>query len=389
MIDIEKVRADTPAMAHRIYLNHAGSSLMPAPAFAAMTDYLEREQAIGGYETAEERTADAARFYQEAARLYGCSAEEIAFCTSDSDAWLKLFLSLHFSAGDRIVTTQLDYGSHFVSFIQMARKGVETIVIGCDSNGDLDLIALENAVDERTRLITTSHVPTSGGTISAAAKIGEIARKAGVPFVLDACQSSGQITVNVREIGCSALTATGRKYLRGPRGSGLLYVEHAFLEELEPAALDQFGVELLSASHYRLLAGSRRFENFEVSHAARVGLGAAIAYANAIGIPCIEERIRELGQVCRQLLAEVPAITVQDRGRHLGGIVTFSVRGRTADEICQYLLAHHVHVSVSSGSGGLVDFQARGIQSLVRASVHYFNTVGDIRQMVRLLARLP
>ncbi len=388
MIDMERIRIDTPATTRIAHLNNAGASLMPAPAFHAMIDYLQTEQMVGGYEAAMERTADTACFYEQAAQLYGCASDEIAFCESDSQAWLKFFHSLTFVPGDRIVTTQLNYGTHFVSFIQKARKGVETVVIGCDAHGDIDLHALEKSLDERTRLITLCHIPTSGGTVSPAAKVGQIAREAEVPFVLDACQSSGQIPVNVREIGCTAMTATGRKYLRGPRGTGLLYVKRSFLEELEPFALDQYGVELLDSSHFRLLDDARRFENFEVNHAARVGLEAAMAYANEIGLDHIGERIMSLGNDCREMLKEVPSVTLHDHGRQLGGTVTFSLSGHTPDEIRQYLKAHGVNISVTSGPGGLIDLQARGVESLARASVHYFNTTEEIREMTRLLGRM-
>ena len=386
MIDIDRVRADTPACSRIAHLNNAGGSLMPGPAFDAMIDYLQREQAIGAYETAAEREPDTARFYREAARLYGCSPEEIAYCESDTQAWLKFFHSLPFSPGDRIVTTRLNYGSHFVSFIQKARQGVETVVVGCDASGDVDLHGLERSLDGRTRLIAMSHIPTGGGTICPAVEVGRIARDAKVPFVLDACQSSGQIPVNVREIGCTAMTATGRKYLRGPRGTGLLYVERSFLGRMEPAALDQHGVELLDANRFRLLDGARRFENFEVNHAARTGLGAAIAYANGIGMEAIGERVIALGATCRQMLADVPGVTVHDHGAVLGGIVTFSMSSMLPGEIQKYLHAHGVNISVTGGAGGRIDFQARGLESLARASLHYFNTPEEIRKMAELLA---
>ncbi|MYH89428.1 MAG: aminotransferase class V-fold PLP-dependent enzyme, partial [Gammaproteobacteria bacterium] len=285
------------------------------------------------------------------------------------------------------VTTRLNYGIHFVSFIQKAELGVETVVVGCDANGDVDLHGLEKSLDERTRLITMSHIPTGGGTISPAAEVGRIARDAKVPFVLDACQSSGQIPVRVREIGCTAMTATGRKYLRGPRGTGLLYVERSFLGQMEPTALDQHGVELLDANRFRLLDGARRFENYEVNHAARVGLGAAIAYANEVGMEAIGERVIALGAVCRQLLSDIPGVTVHDRGSVLGGIVTFSMSGMSPREIQQYLHTHGVNISVSGGAGGRIDFQARGIDSLARASLHYFNTREEIQKMAGLLAQ--
>ena len=389
MIDIDRVRADTPAVSDRIHLNNAGGSLMPQPAFAAMLDYLGREQQIGAYETAAERAGDTNRFYKEASILLGCDEDEIAFCESDTRAWLGLFHSISLQPGDQIVTTRLDYGSHFVSFIKSGRNGVETIVIDNDNQGDVDLESLRRAMSNRTRLIVMSHIPTGGGTIGPAAAVGRIAADAGVPFILDACQSLGQVPVNVRDIGCSALTATGRKYLRGPRGTGLLYVDTSLLESLEPAQLDQHGVELIDSQHFRLLPGGRRFENFEVNYAGRVGLGAAMAYANDLGLDAIGERVVCLGRYCRSRLTETPGVKVMDIGSVLGGIVTFSMTGRDPKDIRDYLSANDVNISVStSTSGSMVDFQARGIESLARASIHYFNTELEIDSFVELLGKM-
>lgn len=387
-MDMARIRAETPATESLVHFNNAGASLMAAPAFDSMLDYLRREQAIGGYETAVERLSDTRRFYEEAARLYNCHADEIAFCESDTRAWQNIFYALDLSPGRRIITTQIDYGSHFVSFIQKAAMGVETVVIPCDGNGDVDLDAMRAALDDRAAVITLSHIPTGGGTIAAAAEVGRIARDAGIPFILDACQSSGQISVDVRKIGCTALTATGRKYLRGPRGTGLLYVARDYLNTLEPAMLDQHGVELLDATHYRLRGGATRFENFEVGYAARVGLGAAIAYANDLGLADIEQRILSLGAYCRERLAAIRGISVHDRGSFLGGIVTFSHADHAPAQIGRFLRDHGVNISVSASAGSLVDFQARGLDSLARASLHYYNTTEEVDRMVALLDSL-
>ncbi len=389
MIDIDRVRADTPAVRDLVHFNNAGASLMAKPAFDSMLDYLRLEQSIGGYEAARERAADTARFYAEAARMLNCEASEIAFMESDTRAWLGLFFSLPMAPGSRIVTTRLDYGSHFVSFAQRRREGVETVVVDRDENGDIDLESMRRALADGAALLAMSHIPTGGGVVCDAGAAGRLARDAGVPFILDACQSCGQVPVDVRAIGCTALTATGRKYLRGPRGSGLLYVESSFLEKLEPAQLDQHGAELLDAEHFRLQPGARRFENFEVSYAGRVGLGAAMGYANDLGMADVGERVVALGAYCREALAAVPGVEITDQGRNLCGIVTFAMKKHAPDELQRYLAEHRVNISVSTTDGGsLVDFRARGIDSLARTSVHYFNTEAEIDHMAALLAEL-
>ena len=386
MIDINRVREDTPALGHLIHFNNAGASLMPAPAYKSMLDYFESEQIIGGYETAM-KFADATQdFYTQAARAINAHSEEIAFCESATKAWQLFFYSIPFNRGDRIVTTQLDYGSSFVGFIQQHnRYGVEIDIIETDSSGDLDLVSLEKAIDDRTRLISLSHIPTANGIINPAERVGQLAESAGVPFLLDACQSVGQIDVDVEKIRCTALSATGRKYLRGPRGTGFLYVRKSALANIEPLWLDQHGVNLQSREGYQILDSARRFENFEVGFGARIGLGQSLRYFNYLGPQNVEERVKHLGAYCRERISALPGTQVQDTGVEKGGIVMFSMEGCTPTDVRDYLHTHKINVWASSGPGSLIDFQARGIDSLIRASVHYFNTEHEIDKMADLL----
>lgn len=389
MIDIDQVRADTPAVKFLTHFNNAGASLMPTSAYRAMLEYLQREQEIGGYETVLEYVDQTADFYVEAARSINASSAEIAFCESATKAWQLFFYSIPFKRGDRIITTQLDYGSNFVGFIQQHnRLGVEVVVIETDSNGEIDLVAMEREIDDRARLVSLSHIPTANGIINPAAQVGQIARSAGVPYLLDACQSVGQIDVDVKQIGCSALSVTGRKYLRGPRGTGFLYVDQNVLANIEPGWLDQRGVVLRGSDQYELLNSAKRFENFEVGFGARIGLGNALKYFNQIGAKNVEQRIIQLGTYCREKLNAVPGVSLHDNGAHRSGIVTFTMEGHTPAEIRRFLNRHKINIWASAGPGSLVDFQRRGIDSVARASVHYFNTEEEIEKMVALLSTL-
>lgn len=389
MIDIDQVRADTPAVKFLTHFNNAGASLMPTSAYRAMLEYLQREQEIGGYETVLEYVDQTADFYVEAARSINASSAEIAFCESATKAWQLFFYSIPFKRGDRIITTQLDYGSNFVGFIQQHnRLGVEVVVIETDSNGEIDLVAMEREIDDRARLVSLSHIPTANGIINPAAQVGQIARSAGIPYLLDACQSVGQIDVDVKQIGCSALSVTGRKYLRGPRGTGFLYVDQNVLANIEPGWLDQRGVVLRGSDQYELLNSAKRFENFEVGFGARIGLGNALKYFNQIGAKNVEQRIIQLGTYCREKLNAVPGVSLHDNGAHRSGIVTFTMEGHTPAEIRRFLNRHKINIWASAGPGSLVDFQRRGIDSVARASVHYFNTEEEIEKMVALLSTL-
>jgi cysteine desulfurase / selenocysteine lyase len=378
-IDVARARAETPGCAHVAHFNNAGAALMPQPVLDAMLEHLQAEVMIGGYEAAETRHAAVEHVYHAAARLLNCAPDEIAVVENATRAWDMAFYSIPFQPGDRILTAQAEYASNYLAYLQVARRtGAVVDVIPSDEHGQLDVAALEAMLDERVKLIAVTHVPTNGGLVNPAAAIGAVARAAGVPFLLDACQSVGQMPIDVAAIGCDMLSATGRKYLRGPRATGLLYVRRALLERLEPPFLDLHAAEWTGRDSYILRPDARRFENWETNYAGKVGLATAIDYAMEWGLEAIWARIVALAGELRARLAELPGMEVHDIGAVRCGIVTCTLAGQSAAAIRDALRAQRINVSVSTASGTLLDMQARGLGELVRASVHYYNTSEEI-----------
>ncbi|CAD5271218.1 Aminotransferase class V (fragment) [Bosea sp. 62] len=241
-LDVEALRADTPGTAHRIHLNNAGAALMPLPVIAAMKHHLDREAMMGGYEAADASHEAVSAVYRSVARLINADVDEIALTENATVAWQMAFYAQSFRPGDRILTARAEYAANYVAFLQMARRtGVVIEVIPDDATGALDPVALDAMIDERVKLIAITWIPTNGGLINPAAAVGKIARRHGVTYLLDACQAIGQMPIDVAELGCDLLAATGRKFLRGPRGTGFLYVRRALLDQLEPAMIDHFG----------------------------------------------------------------------------------------------------------------------------------------------------
>jgi cysteine desulfurase / selenocysteine lyase len=389
VIDVVRARAETPGVANVAHLNNAGSALPPAAVHEAVVAHLELETAIGGYEAAARQADRIEHTYDAIAALIGCASDEVGVVENATRAWDMAFYAMRFGPGDRILTSQAEYASNYIALRQVAdRTGAIVEWIPEDPAGGVDVGALEAMLDERVRLVSLVHVPSHGGLVEPAAAVGALTRAAGIPLILDACQSIGQMPVDVEAIGCDILSATGRKFLRGPRGTGFLYVRRALIERLEPPLLDLHAAEWLDDGSYRIRPDARRFENWECNYAAKIGLGVAVDYALGWGLDAIRDRVVALAAALRERLADTPGVTVHDVGREQGGIVTFSLAGTPSADIAAALRAERVNVSVSPRAYSRVDFARRGLDDMVRASVHYYNDDEELDRLVAVVRAL-
>jgi selenocysteine lyase/cysteine desulfurase len=387
--EIARVRAETPGCTHVAHFNNAGASLAPKPVLDAHLAHLRREAEIGGYEAQEEAQARIEAVYASVARLIGAAGpDEIALVENATRAFDMAVYALPLAAGDVILTSTTEYHSMFVTYLHLARRGIVVEVVPSDAAGQIDVGALRKRIDGRVRLIALAHAPTNGGLVQPAEAVGEVAREAGVFFLLDATQTVGQLPVDVGRIGCHALAGTSRKYLRGPRGAGFLWVAREWLERLEPPLMEGHAAEWVEPDRYVLRPDGKRFEVWEANYAARLGLGVAVQYALALGLDRIWARVRALGEALRERLAGVPGVTVHDLGAVRGGIVSFAVRDVAAATVKAALRKKSINVHVSPARGTLLDMRARGLNELVRASVHYYNTDAELDRLTDELARL-
>lgn len=386
--DIARLREDTPGCRHRLHFNNAGAALSPAVVTDLLLEHLALEQRIGGYEAAARAEAAVHDFYHQFGRLLNCNAHEIAWAESASAAWNMLLHSVPLEAGDRIITGQSEYAGNYLSLLHLARrKRVIVDVIENQPDGTIDLQRLEAALDDNVRLIALTHVASQSGTVQPARKVGRLARRHGILYLLDVAQSAGQLPLDVESLCCDMLVGTGRKYLRGPRGSGFLYVRRAVTEYLEPDRVDLHAAQWLSDQQYRFHDDARRFESFECSVAGKIALGRAAAYASDLGLVAIRERVVMLAQTLRRSLSALPGVTVHEDLDAGSGIVTFSRRDLAAEELHSQLLKRNINTSVVRLRNTRLDFRRRHLEDINRASVHYYNTLEEVQTFCEQVER--
>jgi selenocysteine lyase/cysteine desulfurase len=388
-LDLDRLRADTPGTRNLIHLNNCGAALMPRPVIDAIQNHTALEAEIGGYEAADARKTECEAVYASVARLLGARPSEIALVENATIAWDMAFYSLQFRPGDRILTAQAEYGANYVAYLQVAKRtGAVIEVIPNNAAGETDPTALEAMIDGRVKLISITWIPTNGGLINPAAEIGKVARRHGIPYLLDACQAAGQVPIDVEALGCDMLSATGRKFLRGPRGTGFLYVRESLLRTLEPPMVDHDAALWVAPDRYELRDDARRFETWENAYALRLGLGAAVDYALDLGMEAISDRCLALGRMLRAGLQKLPRVTVYDLGSAPGAIVTFAVDGIDSVEVKAALGRKKINVSTSGRNSALLDFTARRLPVVVRAAPHYYNSEDEIETAVAAVKAL-
>jgi selenocysteine lyase/cysteine desulfurase len=363
----------------KIHFNNAGSSLPPDIVVEAVVSYLREEAAVGGYETEAKYKEQLENVYTSIARLINAKKDEIALVENASAAWSLAFKGLSFQKGDVVITSEMEYVTNLLGLLEFQKThGIEVRMVPNDEQGNFSLAALEAAIGPRTRLVAMTHIPSSAGNVLPVADIGRIAHKHQILYLLDACQSAGQVPIDVNEINCDFLAVTGRKYLRAPRGTGFLYVRKEVQDQLTPLMIDGFSTRETSLHGYELREDARRFELYEKSRALTLGLGKAVDYALAIGLDSIWRRIQQLAGLMRLKLSAIDGITVHDRGDQLCGIVTFSLDAVDSTLIKKELAAKNINVSIGAAHSTLYYMSRRNLDKILRASVHYYNTEEEI-----------
>jgi selenocysteine lyase/cysteine desulfurase len=387
-MNADKIRQDIRGLSDgKIFLNNAGSSLMPKIVVDSMIDYLHQEEQFGGYEVANRNAELLEQFYDETAKLINCKPSNIAFATSATEAFAKALSSILFKEGDVIITTVDDYISNQITFISLQKKlNVKIVRTKNLLDNELDLEDLENLIKQHNpKLVAVTHIPTNSGLIQNVEGVGKICKKYDVLYLVDACQSVGQMVVDVEKIGCDFLTATGRKFMRGPRGTGFLFVSDKVLEQnYAPLLLDMRGANWTEYNDYELFKTAKRFEHWEISYASLLGFTQALKYANDIGLHNIENYNRKLSGKLRENIKNI-GFNVWDLGNNLSSIITFSGPDGDLENIQKVLKENNIFFSATYKNSALIDFTNKNINGIIRLSPHYFNTAEEIEKVSGIL----
>jgi len=387
---VEQFRNDTPGTAHGNHLNNAGAALVPTPVLQTMQQYLQLEAKMGGYEAAalikEERKA----FYEAVGQLIDANPDHVAFAGSATQAYNLALSAIPFTADDVIITTDDDYVSNHIAFLQLQRQyGLQVIRAENLPSGGVDPDSVRSLVARhQPKLVAVTHIPTNSGLVQDVEAVGTVCREHNVWYMVDACQSAGQRPLSVEEMGCDFLTATSRKFLRGPRGGGFLYASQRVMEAgLEPKFMDLHGARWQEEAQYEPREGAVRFETFEYNYAVLLGMRAAVEYALGVGLPAIQRRVVHLAAQLRESLGML-GFRVLDRGVSRAGIVTIEVPGWASAPLVAELRHRNIHTSVASQASALIDFRKKGVKWALRLSPHYYNTEAEIEEAAKTLQQL-
>ena len=390
-VELERWRADTPACTRLVHLNNAGAALVPGPVQSAILDHLALEQEIGAYEAADARQQEIRNVYAAMGRLLGTEARNIALVQNSTVAFAQAISAFEFDPGDVILTSRSDYASNQIMYLSLAkRRGVEIVRAPDAPEGGIDPDAVQRLIRERRPLLVAlTWIPTNSGLVQPVEAVGRICRNSSVPYLVDACQAVGQLPVDVGVLQCDYLSGTARKFLRGPRGLGFLYVSDRVLEGgAHPLLVDMHGADWTDADAFTLNPDARRFETWEFAFALVLGVGAAAEYALQAGVEATGRRARDLAEYARSQLAAIQGVRVLDRGPELCAIVTLALDGRDTTDIKLALRDRGINTSSPHREDAVIDMDEKGTASALRISPHYYNTQEEIDTAVDAIREL-
>jgi len=410
--DVERVRKDFPILtrtvhdgAPLVYLDSAATSQKPFAVLDAERTYYEQHNANvhrGIHVLAEEATALYEATRDKVAAFIGArDRREVVFTKNSSEALNLVAYAMsnaessgpeaerfRLGPGDEIVVTEMEHHSNLVPWQMLARRTGATLRwIGLTDDGRLDLSNLDQVITERARVVSFVHQSNILGTINPVAPIVARAREVGALTVLDGSQSVPHNPVDVTELGVDFLAFTGHK-MCGPTGVGVLWGRYELLEVMPPFMGGGEMIEIVTMEATTYAAPPHRFEAGTPMIAQVVGLGAAVDYLTALGMPAIAAHEHEVTAYALDALGTVPGLRIigPPTAVERGGAISFVLTdddGRPIHphDVGQFLDEQGIAVRVGHHCARPVCLRF-GVPATTRASFHLYSTTAEVDALV-------
>ncbi len=370
-------RNEFPVTETYIYMNHAGVAPLSRRVQAAMTKFLE-DATVNGAVNAKLWEAEAEICRGTAARLLNANTTEIAFMKNTTQGILIAANGIDWRAEDNVVTTAVEFPANVYPWWSLKeRYGVQTRMVP-ERAGRIHVEDVAAAIDERTRVVTISHVEFASGFRNDIQALGEICRERDIWFVVDAIQSLGAIEVDVKSANIDILAADGHKWLLAPEGAAIFYCADEKRERLINTNVGWASVvNPRDFLDYDITQkpDATRFEEGSYNSVGLYGLRAAIELLLEIGIPTIQRHLLELtGCLIAGLEAKGYRVITPQADSERAGIVIFDSVRLTPTEIYEILHAENI-ITAERGTG-------------VRVSPHFYNTTSEIERLLEVLPDL-
>lgn len=387
---LTELRNETPGCEEKVHFNNAGAALMPNPVIEIQKDYLDLEARLGGYEAADASEEQIDGFYTVMAELLGCNPHNIAFASSATNAYARAISSIPFKTGDTILIANEDYISNQLAFLSMERRlGIRLLRANSSPEGGVDVESMRALMDaHKPRLVSLTHVPTNSGLVQPIEEVGKLCRERNILYLVDGCQSTGQIPVDMAKIGCDFFSGTFRKFLRGPRGAGFLFISDNIInQDIWPMYVDMRGANWTDANEFSLRKDGGRFEDWEFPYGLLLGCREAARYALKVGVTEIEKRNASLCKLVKQGLNDL-GLRVLDKGKRQGSIITVNLPGKKPEDVLENLRAKNINTSISYRGFAVIDYDAKGVTWGLRISPHYYNSEEEVALLIRALKEI-
>ncbi len=370
-----------------LHFNHSGAGLPSPETVQVIVNHLRLEAERGPMEAGALASDASNMVYKTAAQLLGCSSQHVAFGTSHGQLYGNLIASIPLAPGDKVLVSRQEWIGNVLCLQRSANlNGASLSLMASDDTSAVDPVALGKSLSPDVRIVALTWIGAGSALINPAAAIGAAIRQAGSSafFIIDASQVIGQVPINVAELGCDALIACGRKFLRGPRGTALAYISPRLASEIVPRNIDSLS-STLRDGNVEVANSAQAFEFGEESVALKLGLGKAIEQALDLGVDHIRLALDQKAGALRQALAELPRVKLLDRGNNKGAAVTFAIDGLPCATAKQRLSEQGINIGMNGPGYTPYDMSMRGISELLRASVHLNTTDEDIALIVNAI----